>query len=285
MRLKLSVAFFTYNRSGYLAYAIAQFIKNCKLKRNDYEIIISDDGSNELHRKKILQIKEDFAVEKVFLNEHQGMGNCYNTGLKAAEGKYVLHLKDDWELQTESSNNVARSIAFLEQHPEVAMVRFSPLNKIDPLTGLEPYGGGFHRINNNPNMYSNNPHLKRRDFHKYTRWYKEDCSSGESELDFCHMMYESDLKICWAGNAFKHFGFLSTIGLTWDEHQNSQEVLYDSTANRDDLLTLAQEAMRSNDILVARHALERFEQTGACDAQVQQSIEIVREMCKQVECV
>lgn len=284
MRLKLSVAFFTYNRSGYLAYAISQFITNCKLDRSDYEIIISDDGSSELHKQKILQIKEDFAVEKVFLNEHKGMGNNFNTGLKAAEGKYVLHLKDDWELLADSCNNVCRSIAFLEQHPDVAVVRLSPLDKIDPLSGLEPYGEGYQQINNHRNMYSNGPHLKRKDFHKYSRWYKEDCSSRECELDFSSLIYESDMNICWAGNAFQHFGFLSTMGGFWTDIQDSQEVLYDSLSNREDLLTLANEAMKSNDLLVARHALEKFEQTGTCDAQVQQSLEIVREICNQTHC-
>lgn len=285
MRLKLSVAFFTYNRSGYLAHAISEFIKNCKLKREDYEIIISDDGSNELHRKKIIQIKEDFGVEKVFLNEHKGMGCSFNTGLKAAEGKYVLHLKDDWELQAACSNNVARSIAFLEQHPEVAVVRLSPLDKIDPLNDLEPYGEGFHKLKNHKSMYSDNPHLKRRDFHKYSKWYKEDCTPQESELDFCSHMEKANMNICWAGNAFKYFGYLSTIGCIWDEIQDSREILYDSVSNREDLLALAQEAMKTNDLLVARHALEKFEQTGSCDAQVQQSIEIVREMCNQALCV
>lgn len=285
MSLKLSVAFFTYNRSGYLAYAISQFIKNCKLDRKDYEIIISDDGSNELHRKKIIQIKEDFAIEKVCLNEHKGMGNSFNTGLKAAEGKYVLHLEDDWELQTDSCNMVSRSIAFMDQHPEVSMVRLSPLQKIDPLTGLELYGDGFQKLKNDSNMYSNNPHLKRKDFHKYNQWYKEDCTPYESELDFCSLIHKRDSKVCWAGNAFQHFGFLSTLGGFWKDIEDSQEILYDSVSNRDDLLTLAQDAMQSNDLLVARHALEKFEQSGECDAQVQQSLEIVREICNQKLCV
>lgn len=285
MSLKLSVAFFTYNRSGYLAYAISQFIKNCKLARNDYEIIISDDGSSQLHKNKIIQIKEDFGIEKVLLNEHKGMGNSFNSGLKAAEGKYVLHLEDDWELQLNCGNTLNRSIAFMEQHPEVAMVRLSPLQKIDPLTGLEPFGEGFQKLKNDPNMYSNNPHIKRRDFHKYNQWYKENCPPPESELSFCSSMHENDLKICWAGNAFQHFGFLSTMGGHWNNILDSQEILYNSNTSRDDLLELAQEAIQSNDLFVARHALEKFEQSGTCDAQVQQSLEIVREICNQGQCV
>ena len=284
MNIKLSVVFFTYNRSGYLAHAITQFIKNCQMKRNEYEIIISDDGSNKLHRKKIIQIKEDFAIEKVLLNEHKGMGKNFNSGLKAAQGKYVLHLEDDWELQTDCGNIFNRSIAFLEQHPEVDMVRMSALENIDLLTGLEPYGEGFQKLNRAGNMYSNEPHIKRRDFHKYFQWFKEDCSLGDCRENFSRSILSMNPLICWSGNVFQHFGFLSTLGEHRTEIHDIHEILYNSTSNRQDLLDLANTAMKSNDLFVARHALEKFEASGECDAQVQQSLEIVREICNQTLC-
>ena len=255
------------------------------MDRSDFEIIISDDGSNEIHRKKLIQIKEDFAVEKVFLNKHKGMGNSFNTGLRVARGKYVLHLEDDWEMQSDGGRALARSLAFIEQHPEVALVRLSALKEIDPLIGLVPYGEGFHKLQNSMNAFSKTPHLKRKDFHKYSQWFKENCSVDECEQDFASYSYNMNLKVCWGGNAFNHFGVISTNGCYSTGDREVQEILYDSLSSRDDLLNLANEAMKANDLFVARHALEKFEQSGECDAQVQQSLEIVREICGQTECV
>jgi len=285
MSVKLSVCFFTFNRSGYLAHAISEFINNCSLDRKEYEIIISDDGSNELHKSKILEIQKSFGIEKVLWNEHKGMGNNFNAGLREASGKYLLHLEDDWALQSGEGNTLKRSLAFLEQHPEVSIVRLSPLQKIDPLSGLESYGEGFHKIKNDLNMYSNNPHLKRKDFHKYYQWYKEGCPPPESEMDFCDLVEKLGLTICWSGNVFTHFGCISASGDKWRDLNDTMELVYNSSTSRDELLNIAQIAMADNKVFLARHALETFKNTGECDPQIEQSLEIVSEICKQTECV
>lgn len=284
MSLKLSVVFFTYNRSGYLARAISEFTKNCNLNRDSYELIISDDGSNDLHKEQLLQIQKDFGVEKVIFNDHKGMGNNFNIGLQAAEAKFVLHLEDDWELQPSCGNLLSRSLSFMIHNPDVDMVRLASLNGIDPLTGLENFGEGFHRLKSSLTNYSNDPHLKRKDFHKFLHWYDSDCTADECEQIFQEKIDHYSLKVCWAGSAFNHFGCISTNGFVWENLNDIHEILYNSSLNRDSLLVMAQAAMKSNDLFTARHALEKFEATGECDSQVLQSLEVVREICQLTEC-
>ena len=284
MSLKLSVCFFTYNRSGYLAHAISEFINNCHMNRNDYEIIVSDDGSDEVHKNKIIQIKEDFGIEKVLLNKHRGVGSNFNAGLRVAEGKYVLHLEDDWQLQDQCGNFLKQSIAFLDQHPEVSIVHLSPLKNIDPLTNLSPYSDGFQRVTNGENTYTNCPHLKRKDLHKYIGWYGENLDVDMCQQNFQDIVYRLNVKVCWAGSVFEHFGSINCDGYKADGLKCGQEVLYKSSSNRDDLLDLAKSAMNDNKVFLARHALETFLATGSANPQIEQSFEIVSEMCKQFEC-
>ena len=285
MSLKLSVCFFTYNRSGYLAHAVSEFIKNCHLDRKEYEIIVSDDGSDEIHKKKIIQIKEKFGIEKVFLNKHKGIGHNFNSGLRVAEGRYVLHLEDDWQLQPECGNFLNRSMAFLDQHPEVSIIRLTSLNTIDPLNSLNPYEDGFQKIENGLETYSNSPHLKRRDFHKYLGWYDGNLEFEECQASFQQEIVKLKVKVCWAGSIFEHFGSISCDGFKRENINDTQEVLYDSSSSRDELLDLAKVAMKDNKVFLARHALETFLATGSSDPQIEQSFEIVSEMCRHTECV
>lgn len=285
MSLKLSVCFFTYNRSGYLAHAVSEFIKNCHLDRSEYEIIISDDGSDELHKNKIIHIKEKFRVEKVLLNKHKGIGHNFNSGLRVAEGRFVLHIEDDWQIQQDCGNFVNRSMAFLEQHPEVSIVRMSSLTGIDPLNNLLPYGDGFQIVNKGLETYASSPHLKRKDFHKYLGWYDENSSPEDCQRKFQHLVYSLGVKVCWAGNVFEHFGSISCDGLKHRHLHDTLEVLYESSNSRTELLDIAKSAMKENKVFLARHALQTFLATGLSDPQIEQSFEVVSEMCNKTECV
>jgi glycosyltransferase involved in cell wall biosynthesis len=203
MSIKLSVVFFTYNRSGYLAHAVSQFIKNCTMKRDDYEIIISDDGSEQIHQKKLCMLCNEFGISKLLLNEHKGMGNNFNAGIKAANGDYILHLEDDWELQDDLGHTIISSIHFLEKHEEVDMVRLSPLQKMDPEKVLTPFStnieeSDYKKIQNTKETYSNNPHIKRQQFHDINAYYKENCSPSESELAFCDFSYNKNASSTFA---------------------------------------------------------------------------------------
>ncbi len=51
------------------------------------------------------------------------------------------------------------------------------------------------------------------------------------------------------------------------------------------MLDLAKVAMKDNKVFLARHALETFLATGSSDPQIEQSFEIVSEMCRHTECV
>ena len=84
----------------------------------DIEVIVVDDGSTDDTQDSVRQIKDE-RLRYLLHPTNRGEAASRNTALDAATGKYVSWLDSD---DISRSNRLAAQVAFLEQHPDIAMV-------------------------------------------------------------------------------------------------------------------------------------------------------------------
>jgi glycosyltransferase involved in cell wall biosynthesis len=90
----ISVVIPTYNSGKY----IAETLKNVFSQTyDDYELIVSDDGSSDNTVEIVKDIFREFPDKntKLMGNKHQGPGAARNRGIEAASGKWVSFLDSD----------------------------------------------------------------------------------------------------------------------------------------------------------------------------------------------
>ena len=90
----LSIIVPTYNVESYLSNCLDSLI-NQDITRQDYEIIIVNDGSTDSSPEIADLYGKNFEHVKVQHQENQGLSGARNQGLKIARGKYVLFVDSD----------------------------------------------------------------------------------------------------------------------------------------------------------------------------------------------
>ena len=110
----VSVIMPTYNRTDFIADAIESVAKQtCPVS----EIIIVDDGSPSIIRRKLQELSRNYANVKLHhLPSHKGVSHARNFGLSKVQGQYVMFLDDD---DTIHPLMVESALEILENHPTV----------------------------------------------------------------------------------------------------------------------------------------------------------------------
>ena len=218
--IDLSVVFFSHNRLGYLAQTIHDFLKHCKFPRNRMELIICDDGSDPKYHTTLQDIKNLFGVDNLLLLPNGGMGKSFNIGLKIAQGKYILHLQDDWSLMHDDGF-IETSIKILDADPNVAMIRLAMLGNEftcfgGKITKIHLCDIAVSELSDDFYIYSDNPHIKTKRFHEEFGYYLESKICEDVEKDMCRKFNQQNRwKIIWLNEYFKHIGQFSTMKRVW----------------------------------------------------------------------
>ena len=126
-----------YNPGAYLLDAIASARKQT---HPDIEIILVDDGSDQLVSRQILEQagpKADLYLEQ----SNRGLPSARNAGFRAARGAYVVPLDQDDLIQPDY---VAECLAALASTPEAAFAYtacrvFGTRNHVEPLEEYNLY--------------------------------------------------------------------------------------------------------------------------------------------------
>jgi glycosyltransferase involved in cell wall biosynthesis len=111
----VSVIIRTFNR----AHSIGQAVQSALSQTyTDFELLVVDDGSTD----DTAQVVQSFSDPRIRLLRHgsnRGVGAACNTGIRAANGKYIAWLDSDdfWR-----PDKLERQVRFLEQHPETDAV-------------------------------------------------------------------------------------------------------------------------------------------------------------------
>ncbi len=168
----VSVVFITYNRSHTLVAAVETFLACTDYPRERLELIVADDGSDASTLEIIDALPFDV---RSYGKINKGLGANSNMGIRAASGPYILFLQDDW-IVVRRHSYLKECVAILESHKDVGIVLIRDWGeaKISEQRVIGRTNFGI-LSNESPSIrtYSDNPHLKRKNFHDVVGWYRE----------------------------------------------------------------------------------------------------------------
>src|ERR1700722_17294861 len=112
---KVSVVIPCFNHGAYLPEAVGSVER---VKRDDIEIIVIDDGSTD---ERTRQEMDRLSAEgiKVIRQENKGLGAARNAGVLASQGEYLFPLDADDRLR---SGWIETAIGILDSQPQVGIV-------------------------------------------------------------------------------------------------------------------------------------------------------------------
>lgn len=112
-----SIVITCYNKKPYLESTLESVSRQTY---QNLEIVVVDDGSTD----GSLALLEEFAANhdnvRLIAQSNQGVSSARNTGIKAANGFYVMSFDADDRIE---STYVERCVEVLEKHPEVKVVQ------------------------------------------------------------------------------------------------------------------------------------------------------------------
>ncbi len=121
--MKLSIIITHYRNPELLKVCLNSVLKNITLKKNDYEIIVSDSATQE---DTALMMREEYPEIK-FLPEKRNIGfsGTVNRGLNAVQGEFLLIMNGDIVVK---KNAIEKILDFIVDHPEVGIAGPQLLN-------------------------------------------------------------------------------------------------------------------------------------------------------------
>ncbi|WP_407370901.1 glycosyltransferase [Carnobacterium sp.] len=114
-------------------YNVEMYIEECldsivKQTYQELQIIVVDDGSTDMSNQKVKSYLSDSRVQ--FIEQaNKGLSGARNTGLKAANGKYVLFVDSDDYLEV----NAIKELVYLMEKDQVDLIRFNGRAFLDEL--------------------------------------------------------------------------------------------------------------------------------------------------------
>ena len=184
---KVSVLFITYNRAHTLVATYESFVHRVDYPRDRLELILCDDASDGWHRAVIDQLAFDKVVRA---DRNRGLGANQNAGVRAAEGDFILTLQDDCML-TGDGDFLRRTVAALASDPGISMVAYRARPELPVLEQRTILGGSLLIYGTAPRArgcgdyaYSDQPNVKRANFHARVGWFREGVAMAAMELDF-----------------------------------------------------------------------------------------------------
>ena len=114
-KIAVSVIIPCYNQGEFVLEAIAS-VESCQ--EPVYEILIVNDGSTSPVTQKVLTYLQEKGYQ-VINQSNQGLAAARNTGIKKAQGRYILPLDADNKIKPAY---ITESVEILDEHPAVGVV-------------------------------------------------------------------------------------------------------------------------------------------------------------------
>ena len=109
--MKFSIVIAAYNVASYIDEAIESCVNQKGIAKDEYEIIIIDDGSKDNTGEIIDQYKDEVNV-RIVHQQNSGLSKTRNFGLEISKGEFLLYLDgDDWLLPNTLSSLEEKSTA------------------------------------------------------------------------------------------------------------------------------------------------------------------------------
>lgn len=186
---KVSVLFLTYNRAQTLVPTFESFVTRIGYPRDRLEFILCDDASNESHQAISRALEFDV---RLYAKRNQGLGANTNKGIRAATGDFILQLQDDW-LFVGQPDFLDVTICALQANPDIGMIAFRERPNLLVADTRKAGGAEFDVLIPDLNehgevehvgrgVYTDTPHVKRRNFHDIMGYYAEGVPMTKMEL-------------------------------------------------------------------------------------------------------
>ncbi|HEU0119608.1 MAG TPA: glycosyltransferase [Bryobacteraceae bacterium] len=112
----VSVVMSVFNCKPYVRDAIDSILAQCY---SNFEFIIIDDGSTDGSTEILIEYDRNHANVSLLRQENSGLIESLNRGCALANGTYIARMDAD---DVALTDRLARQVAYLEQHPNVAAV-------------------------------------------------------------------------------------------------------------------------------------------------------------------
>ena len=112
---RLSIVILSYNTKRYLEQVLRSL---ARVKKNDWEVIVVDNASQDGSAQ---MVKEEFPFVKCVSNrKNVGFSAGNNSGIRRAQGAYVLLLNSDTEVR--DAESIPTLLSYMDKHPDVGVV-------------------------------------------------------------------------------------------------------------------------------------------------------------------
>lgn len=191
--MTISILITHYNRFAALLKCLEGF---ALLDLKSFEIVVSDDGSEQSIQELLKTIK----VDKLILNEENtGLASNLNRGLKACRGDFILYCQEDFIPQTELPCYIEEAIRIIKTN-NADMCRLQAnyiFPKLIPLTSNFKLIPKFSWKNfyYNTFQYSDNPYITRSNFFEDFGFFLDNVSGPYGENEFAIRVMKSKARI------------------------------------------------------------------------------------------
>ena len=93
-KYRLSILVPVYNVEHYLERCVRS-IENQDISKNDYEVLLINDGSTDNSLSVANNLAEEFSNVVVYSKANEGLSATRNFGIDHAQGKYIMHVDSD----------------------------------------------------------------------------------------------------------------------------------------------------------------------------------------------
>ena len=180
------------------------------LELDDYEIVVSDDGSDQ----EVIYSIRAYAINTLIeAPVNGGLASNINKGIKACKGEFIIYCQEDFLLAPEFKDALPRLLDSIAKGT-VDMIRltayfhFNKLNKINNDISLIPRFSFFNFFQNYY-RYSDHPYIVKRSFYNQFGFYMEHTSGGYGESEYGIRLSRSSVKIAIT-NVFYAKGILES---------------------------------------------------------------------------
>ena len=147
-KYKFSIVTAVYNTADYIDEMMQSVINQDIGFKDNVQVILIDDGSDDLSLKQCKKYSEDYPENVYVISlQHKGVSNARNTGIKFAQGKYINFLDSDDKLEL---NALSCAFEFLERNKSEIDLVSIPLYFFDGEEGehVLNYKFSYNRIIN-----------------------------------------------------------------------------------------------------------------------------------------
>lgn len=167
-----------------------------KMNISNYEIVVSDDGSDDENSKLL----KEYKIDKLILAKtNQGLAANINKGIEACEGEYIIYCQEDFILDSQIGNILPECLELLESK-KADMIRFSANYKFNKLINLSENvflipKFSFQNFLLNYYQYSDHPFITKISFYNKYGCYLENTSGRYGETEYAIRIFKSNAKI------------------------------------------------------------------------------------------